>query len=445
MEYCGRWNRRFSIKNRFLWNLFGACIIILKTNTMRPIILTLALSIGIGAYAQKFENGSFEKNSAGGSDQINLSNEKLNEMLPGVTAYGSYGDVDIIRSNDYGKGGPQDKKWYIAITGDGTDIVNLMLDQELVKGQKYTICFYDRKDPGYVANPIQLGLSTSDSEFGEVIHTFTAKPVEGVWTKRRCTFVAPNTGRYISVTMPGGDLQTWVNLDNFYFENAPCSDEIKLERRRFVIEKGTSVDLVASGPTEIRWVMEDSKDTLSGSSITIAPENSCVYKAISTNKGCYTESESVVILVTDPKSVEVVNKDTVEKVAAKSPVRYNRKHLRDRKIDIQEKMETKNAIINIEVFDKNKVDGDIVSVYLNGELVEEHIVVEKEKKVIKLHLQEGSNLLVLYAENMGKMPPNTAAVIIKDGEQIKLTTMVSDFKKNGAVELILNGSGLSIK
>ena len=78
-------------------------------------------------YSQTIINGNFENNTAGSGDQINLSNSASNAMLPDVNSFGSYGDVDIIKSSTYGGGGAQDKTWYLGITGGGTDSTKISL------------------------------------------------------------------------------------------------------------------------------------------------------------------------------------------------------------------------------------------------------------------------------------------------------------------------------
>ena len=44
----------------------------------------------------------------------------------------------------------------------------------------------------------------------------------------------------------------------------------------------------------------------------------------------------------------------------------------------------------------------------------------------------------MHALNLGKVPPNTAAISINDGAKKKIITLVSDLKKSGAVEIIYN-------
>jgi hypothetical protein len=76
--------------------------------------------------------------------------------------------------------------------------------------------------------------------------------------------------------------------------------------------------------------------------------------------------------------------------------------------------------------------------YLNEELVLEKYTVSKTKKEIILNLKPGKNILVMHALNLGRVPPNTAALKINDGTINKNVTLISDLKNSGALELIYN-------
>jgi len=166
--------------------------------------------------AQNFLNGDFENNTAGGSDQINLSNASFNTMMPNTTAFGTYGDMDIITTATY-SGLAQSGNWYVAFTGTGTDMIAMQLSGPLVSGNNYTIRFYDRGASGYTPYPFQIGLSTNSTSFGTAIYTTPVAPTIGVWTPRTFTFTAPNNGQYITVTMTAGGLGDWAHTDNFTF------------------------------------------------------------------------------------------------------------------------------------------------------------------------------------------------------------------------------------
>ncbi len=166
--------------------------------------------------AQTFLNGDFENNTAGGIDQINLTNAAFNAMMPNNTAFGTYGDMDIITTATY-SGLAQSGSWYVAFTGTGTDMIAMELSAPLVAGNSYTISFYDRGASGYVPYPFQIGQSTGSTSFGTVIYTAPVAPTIGVWTQRIFTFTAPNSGQYITCTMTAGGLGDWAHTDNFTF------------------------------------------------------------------------------------------------------------------------------------------------------------------------------------------------------------------------------------
>ena len=90
------------------------------------------------------------------------------------------------------------------------------------------------------------------------------------------------------------------------------------------------------------------------------------------------------------------------------------------------------------LYDNGEVDGDTVSVIMNGE-----IVIEKQglksvafKKTIYLSPDDGDSvLLVLFAENLGAYPPNTGLLIIKDGEESYNVRFKADYDRNAAILL----------
>jgi hypothetical protein len=373
---------------------FGSLRISIKTTIMRYLIAPILALFIQKTSAQCFVNGDFENHKAT-RDEINLSNSAFNGMMPGVTSFGSYGDVDIIRSSDYGGAGAQSKNWYIALTGGGTDIVAIELSEPLTQGKKYTISFYDRAAAGYDANPIQLGLSASNNNFGTVAYTFKESAVNNVWTRRECSFIAPLSGKYLTVQMPEGTIQTWVNIDNFKFGNSVCDTERKED------------PVVKADSTVHKDVVKEiiKKDT--------------------------------VIAMQDTSS-EVA-------VAEKKFVKFNKRKCNGRKYKVQQTVEVTNPVVKIQVYDKNRVDGDIISIYLNGEVLIEDLEVTKEKKEFTLNLKEGSNTLVMYALNAGRIPPNTAAIAVNNKGKYKVSTLVSDFKTSGALELIYDPDGVAMK
>lgn len=422
---------------------------------MKTLILFCLVALGHISLGQTIINGNFEIHNAT-YDIINMSNSECNNQLRDINSFGSYGDIDIIKSGSYGGGGAQDGTWYIGLTGGGTDIISMKLSQPLVQGKKYTISFYDRKDNNYPVSPIQLGLSNDKGSFGAVICTTDETAILNKWTERIFTFSAPNNGQYITVQMTQGGIQEWVNLDNFSFKNPKCDQTIQVMASANEIVQGGSATFTVSGSSNYKWSPSLLLSSNTESIVTAQPKSNTVYTVTSHQKGCEVLTATVSLTVTKPIEKDTVvaivktntvttnqNVDTAKVVHHKTPFKKHR--FKGRKLDVQETLTVSTQSLKIQVWDKNKVDGDEVAIYLNGELIEENIKVTKTKKDITLYLEPGRNVIIMHALNLGSVPPNTAILSVNDGQKSKLITVVSDMKKSGVIEVNYETEGLGSK
>ena len=105
-----------------------------------------------------------------------------------------------------------------------------------------------------------------------------------------------------------------------------------------------------------------------------------------------------------------------------------------RNIKYVNELEVYNDQITINLWDHGRVDGDIVSIYLNGEAIVSKYTLTYRKKTFKLKLDASKpNDLFLYAHNLGKSPPNTVSIEIKDGAVSEQIILNSDLKSCEAV------------
>jgi hypothetical protein len=98
----------------------------------------------------------------------------------------------------------------------------------------------------------------------------------------------------------------------------------------------------------------------------------------------------------------------------------------------------KSDSLVLALYDNGEVDGDTVSVIMNGEIIIEKQVLKSAafKKTIYLAPDESDSvLLVLYAENLGLYPPNTGLLIVKDGEESFYVRFKADYDQNAAILL----------
>ncbi|MBX7241264.1 MAG: hypothetical protein K1X92_05890 [Bacteroidia bacterium] len=102
----------------------------------------------------------------------------------------------------------------------------------------------------------------------------------------------------------------------------------------------------------------------------------------------------------------------------------------------QESFTVKKSIISVRYWDNHTPDGDIISLYLNGELVVKNQKVESKYKELKLNLKPGDNYLIMRAVNEGRIPPNTAAISVNDGQETQTAILRAKKRKNVAIKIV---------
>jgi hypothetical protein len=75
--------------------------------------------------------------------------------------------------------------------------------------------------------------------------------------------------------------------------------------------------------------------------------------------------------------------------------------------------------IELRFYDNAEIDGDSISLFLNGNLIFEHIRLTEKAHVVKLAVSEltETNELIMVAENLGAIPPNTSYMIALVGDK----------------------------
>lgn len=97
------------------------------------------------------------------------------------------------------------------------------------------------------------------------------------------------------------------------------------------------------------------------------------------------------------------------------------------------------ANIRIDLYDNAEIDGDTVSVFMNNTL----LLYKKQLTELPLSLQVFAfpNMdyeLLMYAENLGRIPPNTAIMVITAGKQRYEMRLASSAQKSAVVRFRFN-------
>lgn len=97
----------------------------------------------------------------------------------------------------------------------------------------------------------------------------------------------------------------------------------------------------------------------------------------------------------------------------------------------------KNDSLILSLYDNGIVDGDTVSVFVNGEniIAKQMLKASAAKKTIYVPLNADTLQLVLFADNLGTIPPNTGLLTIRDGDDIYQVRFSADLQKNASIIL----------
>jgi len=109
-----------------------------------------------------------------------------------------------------------------------------------------------------------------------------------------------------------------------------------------------------------------------------------------------------------------------------------------RKIESIRSVDIKSDSLLLTLYDNGEIDGDTVSVLLNGEVIMpmEGLSLKAINKTIYLTPEMGDSIvLIMYAENLGSIPPNTGLLVIHDGEDVYEIRFTGDLEKNSSIIL----------
>jgi hypothetical protein len=116
-----------------------------------------------------------------------------------------------------------------------------------------------------------------------------------------------------------------------------------------------------------------------------------------------------------------------------------------RKQIVSKQIEVSSDSVRLSFYDNAEVDGDSISVFLNGKLVIAHQELSERafNVYVKLDTNLETNEVSMFAENLGKYPPNTALMVISDGDKRYETFLSSDFQGNATIRLKLRRNSVA--
>lgn len=129
---------------------------------------------------------------------------------------------------------------------------------------------------------------------------------------------------------------------------------------------------------------------------------------------------------------EKVRKDSFGEIVIKSSTEVVK-----RETEVIRTVLFKSDSLVISLYDNGEIDGDTVSLVLNGNIIlsKQGLTDKAIRKTIAASQIGDSSKLVLYAENLGRIPPNSGLLILQDGNERYQIRFSGDLQKNSAVIL----------
>lgn len=144
------------------------------------------------------------------------------------------------------------------------------------------------------------------------------------------------------------------------------------------------------------------------------------------------------IISTPKEQPPVVKKDVIPNNPMVPENDLALKNFEKRNNTVIQTIEVENETFKVDFYDNGDIDGDTISVFYNGKLIEANK--RLTDKALSLTLLINPNViineLIMYAENLGSIPPNTAVMIVTDGSKRYEVRIASDLKKSGVIRFV---------
>lgn len=105
-------------------------------------------------------------------------------------------------------------------------------------------------------------------------------------------------------------------------------------------------------------------------------------------------------------------------------------------------IQIEGRISTIEAWDHGKIDGDIVSIIANGDVIVDEQTLDGPANKISVDYDfgyNGYNYVTLFAHNLGDIPPNTCTITINGTQYV----LEANLQANGSIDVIVGGYGVT--
>ena len=155
------------------------------------------------------------------------------------------------------------------------------------------------------------------------------------------------------------------------------------------------------------------------------------------------ENKQLTIEQPSPKK-EIIDITQLEKKKQTSTIQpplqiSNQRKIEQRAIELLNTFTFKEDSVMIKVYDNGVIDGDVISLIVNGGLVFDKVRLTATplSYVLKSSLAT-SYQIEFYAETLGEIPPNTGLITLSSATKTSEILFSSDLKKSAAIKVFIN-------
>lgn len=110
---------------------------------------------------------------------------------------------------------------------------------------------------------------------------------------------------------------------------------------------------------------------------------------------------------------------------------------KERETVLAQEIEVNSDSLQVDFYDNGEVDGDSISVFFNDQLLafSQKLSTRSIHFNLVLDSTRAYNELTMFADNLGTIPPNTALMIVTDGNKQYQIRLSSNLQKNASVRI----------
>jgi len=135
----------------------------------------------------------------------------------------------------------------------------------------------------------------------------------------------------------------------------------------------------------------------------------------------------------DPDNIEQPKTKKTEIAAVKPDLNFEK-----RNTEVLKTIQIENETFKVDLYDNGEIDGDSISLFYNNKLIVSHKRLTTKPLTLTLSTPDDDavNELTMYAENLGEIPPNTALMVVTDGDKRYEVRIASDLKNSGTIRFV---------